>query len=104
MSFTKKLLLFGLACMVLSVLVGIEDRLAIVMAQVQMEGPIFVPVPHNVTHHQLLANQSQTSQQPLRLTPEQSDKVLGKKLDKMNELLANISAELRVLISNNHAR
>jgi hypothetical protein len=61
MSLAKKLLLFGLVCMVLSVLVGV-DRLAIVMAQIQMEGPIFVPVPHNVTHHQLLANLSQTSQ------------------------------------------
>jgi hypothetical protein len=71
MSLTKKILLFGLDCMVLSVLVGV-DRLAIVVAQIQMEGPIFVPVPHNVKHHQLLANQSQTLQQPLRLTTEQN--------------------------------
>jgi hypothetical protein len=104
MSLIKKLLLFGLVCMVLSVLVGV-DRLAVVIAQIQMESPIFVPVQHNVTHHQLLANQSQSSQQPpLRLTTEQSANVLSKKLDKMNELLANISAELRVLISNNHVR
>jgi hypothetical protein len=102
MSLANKLLFLGLVYMVLSVLVGV-DRLAIVMAQIQMEGPIFVPVPHNVTHHQLLANQNQTSQQPIRLTTEQSAKVLGKKLDKMNELLANISAELRVLISNSRA-
>jgi hypothetical protein len=99
MSFANKLFFFGLVCMALSVLVGV-DRLAIVMAQIQMQNPIFVPVPHNVKHHQLLANQNQTSQQPIRLTTEQSAKLLGKKLDKMNELLANISAELRVLISN----
>lgn len=67
-----------------------------------MEGPIFVPVPHNVTHQQLLANQNQTPHLPLRLTTEQGASILGKKLDKMNELLANISSELRVLISTSH--
>lgn len=94
--------------MVLSILTGV-DRYAIAMAQTQMGGPIFVPVPHIITHNQSLANQnqgqSQTSQQqqPL-LTPEQSAKFLGKKLDKMNELLSNITAELHVLLSNSHAR
>ncbi len=102
MSLGNKLLLFGLVFMVLSILVAV-DRLAIVMAQIQMQGPIFVPLPHNITHHQSLANQSQTSQQPPRLTTELNAYVLGKKLDKMNELLANISAELHVLISNSHA-
>lgn len=103
MSLANKLLLFGLVCMVLSVLIGV-DRLAIAMAQIQMQGPIFVPVPHNMTHHQSLANESQTSQQPPRLTAEQSANALSKKLDKMNELLANISSELHVLISNSRAR
>jgi|SRR5689334_9956889 hypothetical protein len=102
MSLANKLLLFGLACMVLSVLVGV-DRLRLVVGQIQMEGPIFVPVPHNVTHQQSLANQNQTPHLPLRLTTEQSASILGKKLDKMNELLANISSELRVLISTSHA-
>jgi hypothetical protein len=60
-------------------------------------------VPHNVTHQQSLANQNQTPHLPLRLTTEQSASILGKKLDKMNELLANISTELRVLISTSHA-
>ena len=89
--------------MVLSVLV-VVDRLGLVLGQIQTQGPIFVPVPHNVTHHQSLTNQNQTSQQPLRLTTEQSASILGKKLDKMNELLANISSELRALISTSRAR
>lgn len=88
---------------VLSVLVGV-DRLGLVVAQIQMQGQIFVPVPHNVTtHFQPLANHNQTPQQPLRLTTEQSASILGKKLDKTNELLANISSELRVLISTSRA-
>lgn len=103
MSFANKLLLFGLVSMVLSVLVGV-DRLGLVVAQMQMEGPIFVPVPHNLTHHQSLSNHNQTPQQPLRLTTEQSASILGKKLDKMNGLLANISSQLRVLISTSRAR
>jgi hypothetical protein len=86
------------------VCVGGMDRLGLVVAQIQMQGQIFVPVPHNVTtHFQSLANHNQTPQQPLRLTTEQSASILGKKLDKMNELLANISSELRVLISTSRA-
>lgn len=91
--------------MILSVVMFGGGLTRLVMAQNQMEGPIFVPVPHAVTHNQSLPNQGQTSQQqqPL-LTPEQSAKFLGKKLDKMNELLANITAELHILLSNSRAR
>lgn len=85
MNLANKLLVFGLVCMVLSVLMGV-DKLGLVVGQIQMEGQIFVPVPHNVTtHYQSLANHNQTPQQPLRLTTEQSASILGKKLDKMNE-------------------